>query len=889
MRLFRRPGAPYLRATAIVSIGHGRLVSLTTPVTDLLESLRAQLGDRYRIDRELGGGGMSRVFLAEEIALGRRVVLKVLPPELAPVLSVARFEREVRVAARLQHPHIVPLLTAGEAGEVLFYTMPLVEGESLRARLDQQRELPVVEALRLLREIADALVYAHREGVVHRDIKPDNILLSHAHAMVTDFGIARAVSEAVSGGTLTQTGMAVGTPAYMSPEQAAGESNIDHRADLYALGVVAYEMLAGHPPFRGATYQALVAAHLTHTPAPLTEARPSVPPELAAVVHRCLEKRAADRYQDAAEVVAALAAVPMMPAGATRPIATAPVALSRRAWLAGVAALGALGAAFGSGVMLAARTRRGASVAYQRLTFRRGLIRSARFGPDGHTVLYGALWEGDVCRAYTVRPESPESSPLPLPPAAPLAVSASGELALSLGTHYRGIMTYGTLARVPIAGGAPRELQEEVKYADWSPDGRELAVVRRVGDHDVLEYPVGTVIATPEEPGGGFSFPRVSPDGDAVAAFELVASGWLVGRVVIVDRSGVKRTVSARYFNVFGLAWREDEVWFTAAEALPLFRNTLYAMRRSGEVRTIARVPGNTSLHDVAPDGRVLIARTDDRSGIAVRVPGAEGERDLSWLDASNLGDISADGMRVLFTEAGVGGGPRLATYLRGTDGSPAVRLGEGFARALSPDGRWAIAQPQDGARHLDVLPTGAGEARRISREGLKLTHARWLANGREVVVRAETASGAARLHVLDVEGSATRVLTPEDVAIGESGWAVSPDGTMVAVSTDEGPRLWPIAGGAVRDLTGMAAGMRVVAWIEGGLLVSERPEAGGEVFLLDLQSGRRSSWVNIRPQDPAGIMNTDLGTMVVTPDGRGYGYTWHRATSDLYLVEGWS
>ena len=274
-------------------------------MSGLLEDLRAQLDGTYRIDRELGGGGMSRIFLAEEIALGRRIVLKVLAPDLAHVLSAERFEREIRVAARLQHPHIVPVLTAGRAGDALYYTMPLVEGESLRTRLDQQGELPVAEAARLFREVADALVYAHREGVVHRDIKPDNILLSHRHAMVTDFGVARAVSEAVGGATLTVTGMAVGTPAYMAPEQAAAGPT-DHRADLYALGLVAYEMLAGHPPFRGTTPQALVAAHMTQTPPRLAETRPSVPAELAAVVHRCLEKRAADRYEDAAGLVAAL-------------------------------------------------------------------------------------------------------------------------------------------------------------------------------------------------------------------------------------------------------------------------------------------------------------------------------------------------------------------------------------------------------------------------------------------------------------------------------------------------------------------------------------------------------------------------------------------------------
>lgn len=868
----------------------------------MLDELRERLGESYRIDRELGGGGMSRVFLAEEVALGRRVVLKVLPPELSPALSAARFEREVRVAARLQHPHIVPLLAASQAGEMLFYTMPLIEGESLRARLERERELPVAEAARLVRDVADALAYAHREGVVHRDIKPENILLSHRHAMVTDFGIARALSEAGGEGTITQTGLAVGTPAYMAPEQAAGDTLVDHRADIYALGLVAYEMLAGHPPFRGSSFQALVAAQLTQTPEPLGQARPSVGESLAAIIHRCLEKRPADRFADAAELVDALdrtvssgaharagkGAEDAPPAEAGATTKRAAVGMSRRALLATGAALGTAGALLGSGAVLAARPPRRGAPAFQRLTFRRGLVRSARFGPDFRTVLYGALWDGDACRVYTVRPESPESAPLALPAAAPLAVSSTGELALALGTHLRGVMTYGTLARVPLAGGAPRELQEEVKYADWSPDGRELAIVRRAGEGDRLEFPVGTVIAEPETHGGGFSFVRVSPRGDAVAAFELDNAGWLVGRAVIVDRAGRKRTVSDRYFNVFGLAWRGDEVWFTAAEATPLFRNTLYAMRGAGNVRVIARVPGNTSLHDIAPDGRVLIARTDDRSGITVRVPGEARERDLSWLDSSNLADLSADGRRMLFTEGGVGGGPRNSTYLRGTDGSPAVRLSDGSAYALSPDGQSAIVRTLAGAPHLDVVPTGPGEPTQLARSGLQLLGARWLADGRRAVVRARPREGEARLYALDVAGDATTEVTPEGRTVEESGWAVSPDGATVAVSTADGVTLYPIDGGEPRDVPGIADRARVVGWIGRELLVAEDPVTSGTVLRVDPATGRRNTWINIRPNDPAGIMNMNLGTLVVTPDGLGYGYTWHRAVSDLYLVEGW-
>lgn len=312
-------------------------------------------------------------------------------------------------------------------------------------------------------------------------------------------------------------------------------------------------------------------------------------------------------------------------------------------------------------------------------------------------------------------------------------------------------------------------------------------------------------------------------------------------------------------------------------------------MDASGDVRIVARVPGNTSLHDIAPDGRVLIARTDDRSGIAVHVPGDAGERDLSWLDSSGLADISPDGRRILFRETGVGGGPRMSAYLRGTDGSAAVRLGDGIARALSRDGRWAIVQAAFDSPHLDVMPTGPGQARRIERPGWRFLGARWLGMGQQLLVRAQEGNGPARLYVLDPEGATTRAVTPDDLPVRSSGWSVSPDGTTVAVSTGQQLELYPIAGGEARRVPGAWARWSVVGWIEGGLLVSEDPSAAGVVFRVDPVSGRRDRWADIQPQDPAGIMSLDLTSLVVTPDGRGYGYSWHRATSDLYLVDGWS
>jgi hypothetical protein len=442
--------------------------------------------------------------------------------------------------------------------------------------------MPVKQVLEIALQIAAALEAAHERGVIHRDLKPANVkLMPDGHIKVLDFGLAKHLAPiggpAPTESTLkTELGAVMGTPPYMSPEQARGEP-VGPQTDIWSFGVMLYEMLTDLSPFARATTAETLARVLEAEPDLRLLPAPT-PMSARHLVRRCLEKERRRRVKHAGDVrIEVEEALEELAAGPVRPPDSP--GLSRRAALTGGAALGLLGVGFGGAGILSRRARPVAAPSYQRLTFRRGMIRTARFGPDFQTILYGALWDGDVCRVYTVRPDSPESSALPLPAAAPLAVSASGELALALGTHFRNIMTYGTLARVPLAGGAPRELEERIKYADWSPDGEELAIVRGLDAHDRLEFPIGTILAEPSEPGGGFSFPRVSPRGDAVAAFELASPQSLFGRVVVIDRAGAQLTVSPRpYFNVFGLAWHGDEVWFSAADELPLFRNTIYAM-----------------------------------------------------------------------------------------------------------------------------------------------------------------------------------------------------------------------------------------------------------------------------------------------------------------------
>jgi serine/threonine-protein kinase len=310
-------------------------------VSDLLSRLGTALAERYQIQRELGAGGMATVYLAEDLRHHRPVAIKVLRPELAQTLGPERFLREIEIAAALHHPHVLPLYDSGEAGGFLFYVMPFEEGRSLRDRLTREGELPIPEAVRVLRDVVDALAHAHQHGVVHRDIKPENIMLSGHHALVTDFGVAKAVSEATGRHQLTTTGMALGTPAYMAPEQAAADPHLDARADIYAVGVVAYEMLAGRPPFVGGSPQEVLVSHMADPPEPVTTHRAAIPAGLATLVMKCLEKNRADRWQSADELLPHLEAM-LTPSGGITPVETKPVpALRRRGWRMGAAIVGA--------------------------------------------------------------------------------------------------------------------------------------------------------------------------------------------------------------------------------------------------------------------------------------------------------------------------------------------------------------------------------------------------------------------------------------------------------------------------------------------------------------------------------------------------------------------
>ena len=513
-----------------------------------------------------------------------------------------------------------------------------------------------------------------------------------------------------------------------------------------------------------------------------------------------------------------------------------------------------------------------------RLTFRRGIVRSARFAPDGRTVVYSASWDGQPSQLFLSRPDTPESMKLAAPPADLMSVSSSGELALALRPSllYHQMGEFRTLARAAMTGGVPRDVLEDVEAADWSPDGQNLAVVRKIDNRlKRLEYPIGRVLVegTAQR---CFDRVRVSRDGTLVA---FVSCDKPHISVSVVDGQGRPRTLWTGNEWVSGLAWspRGDEVWFTteAQGRIPQVR----AVDLSGRARVLAQLPG--ALSDVSPGGAVLITTGTRRSGIRGRAPGDSEERELSWLEGSAAVALSPDGARMLFGERMEGGGVSGRIYLRRTDGSPAVHLGDGYPLGLSPDGKWAAVRLH-GREGLTFLPTGAGEARTVATGEINVYLARWLPDGRRLLIGGIIAGREGRLYVLEASGGALRPITPEMTGIG----AVSPDGKWVATIGHDGHFLYPVDGGERRPLPGMDRDEWPVQWSEDGAAVYVRHE--GQIPLpvlrVDVRTGRKETWKELYPPDPAGVVWMDP---LVTPDGSGYVYTYHRLLNDLYLVDG--
>jgi hypothetical protein len=475
---------------------------------------------------------------------------------------------------------------------------------------------------------------------------------------------------------------------------------------------------------------------------------------------------------------------------------------------------------------------------------------------------------------------NPESSRLPVPGADLLAVSSSGMLAIRLDNGRR------TLAQVPLAGQAPRELVDDVEDADWAPSGDALVVSHIVEGRSRLEYPIGTVLYDPG-PGRGVRYPRFSPNGDVVGfvEFEVAYNEQRNAQIAVVDLRGQRRILSEGWEAVFGLAWAPgaDEIWFTARQSQATGTPVLHSVSLAGRYRVVARVPGLPLIQEILRDGRVLLRYEDWPATLICRTAGAD-ERDLSWLDFSWARDLSTDGRQVLFDETGLAGGGRGGVYLRGTDGSPAVRLGDGLAGALSPDGAWALAFDSTQTGQLTMLPTGSGQPRTLGHEGFVYRSAVWFPDGARILVGAEESGHGLVVSVQSMAGDAPRRLV-EGVDRG----IVSPDGATVATVGPVGAvTLTPVDGGPSRVVEGLPAGASLLRWTKRDdelfISVGQLPV---QIHRFNLETGRSTLWRTLAPSDRAGVQG--IVGLSLTADGESYCYSYARFLSTVFIVTGWS
>ncbi len=672
---------------------------------------------------------------------------------------------------------------------------------------------------------------------------------------ILDFGLAKLTRPGSEGSmqdsllpTMTEYGRVLGTVGYMAPEQVRGEP-VDHRADIFSLGCVLYEMLTGQSPFRRGsaadTMASIVRDDLPELPDEIRQLNGALP----AIVRRCVEKLPGERFESARDLAFALEVL----------------AESRG----------------DTGGKLEA-----AALTFRRITFRRGFISSARFTPDAHSVVYDASWEGKAMEIYWAHIGNPEARPLGLREADLLGVSASSELALLMRSQWLSpFYRAGTLARVPPMGGAAREIMHGVLEADWTPDGQQLAIARNKEGTCRIEFPPGQTLF---QTSGWISQMRFSRDGQHIAFLHHPSLSADSGSVCVVDRKGNMRTLGEPWGTARGLAWSADgnEVWFSADQEGAA--RGIYGITLEGELRRVLQLASNLTLHDVSRNGHVLVAHGAERAGISAMLAGEEREIDLSWLDWSLVKDLSPDGRRILFDESGEGGGAAASVYLRATDGSPAMRLGDGISRAISPDGSSVLVSKLGHSTFagLTVLPTGVGEPREIALDGLHVQLADWLPDSRHIVIGASKGNAGARLYLLDIQTGEYLPISPEGIDHFDA--HLLPRGGFVAAHHSElGYQLFPLQGGEPQPLPYLTDRDRAIRWAGDGnaLYVHRTGEFPARIYRLDLDTGERKMWRELMPPDPIGIYR--IARVLLSEDAQAYVYTYYMQLLDLHVIEG--
>jgi eukaryotic-like serine/threonine-protein kinase len=844
----------------------------------------------YEIQSPLGAGGMGEVYRARDTRLNRDVAVKVLPASFAADAErLQRFAQESRAAAALNHPNILSIFDVGSEGGIPYVVSELLEGETLRERLRTGPLSSTRKAIEYAQQIARGLAAAHEKGIIHRDLKPENVFITHdGRAKILDFGLAKFTrpeaqdsDDAPTVQVATEAGTVMGTAGYMSPEQVRGKPT-DARSDIFSFGAILYEMLSGKRAFHGESSADTMSAILKEDPPDLAETNRNISPALDRIVRHCLEKNPAERFQSARDVAFNLEALTEVSTSTRSGLKALPEAKKRPRWLVPALA-GLLLAGSWAGIYFFAR--RGIAVSkptFHEITFRNGTILDARFAPDGQSIIYSAAWDGRPQEIFSTRFDSSDSRPLGLPPGQILAISSKGEMAISINlSEFNGWETSGILSRVPLAGGAPREVVDKVEAADWTPDGDSLAIIRtRDRGGNQLQFPPDNVIYDPND---WISHVRFSPNGEFLAMADHIAGGD-DGRIVIIDRHGNRKASSSFYSSVEGLAWAPSGtgVWFSAVPAGSA--RSIYALDFKGKERLIYRAPGGLTIHDINRDGVVLLTADKARLSISALTPGETRERSLSWFDWSLITDMSTDGKTIVFSESGEAVGTNYSIYSRNTDGSEAVRLGEGTFGFLSPDGRWVL----DGVGapiKLVLLPTGVGEPKQLVDETAHATFLTgWFPDSKSIFYTAALPNHEFRVFKLAIDGGTPQPLISEN----RLGILITPDGKFL-LARDTQRQFWfyPLAGGQPQKLNVVEnPGESVVRFIDDGkgLLLRDR-KIPLQITRVDVATGRREPWKQIVPPDLAGVQT--IPTVSFSADGKSYAYSIGRTLSDLFVVQG--
>jgi eukaryotic-like serine/threonine-protein kinase len=858
----------------------------------------------YELLERIGAGGMGEVYRATDTRLQRVVAVKVLLGTVAADPErLHRFEQEARTLAALNHPNILAVYDVGTidanvAGAGTPYLVSeFLEGETLRGKLDAGR-IPLRKSMEYALGVAQGLAAGHSKGIIHRDIKPENIFLTRdGRVKILDFGLAKLVQTGsandletiLSREQGTTPGMVLGTVGYMSPEQVRGEP-VEATSDIFSFGTVLYEMVSGQRAFKRKSTAETMTAVLREEPAELTESGWHGLPGLQRIVERCMEKDSALRFQSASDLAFAIAnvggAASGSGSGATPAVAGARVQQKGTGpgptgWIgiaAGVVALCA-------GAWWVGRKTVVTSIPiFKQITFQRGSIAAARFTHDGDTVLYAGQFDVDPMQIYSMRPSGLQPVKVDVPSATLFAVSHEDQMLVGMSPKLATTYLTGILSEVPVAGGSPRPMKDDVVSADYAPDGKTIAMARFVDGKCRLEFPPGKVLY---ESSGYLDYLRVSPGGKTVAFAEHDIVGDDRGWVAVAESSGKVRRLTRQYASLQGLAWRRDggEIWFTQSDEGTSF--TISSANLAGEVRSIVSVPGAAVLEDIAADGRVLLETQRAPARISAFDGGTGKERpDLELNESSMLSDISPDGKAVLYEEES---GTRNTLYhviYRKTDGSPPLELGSGAGPVLSPDGTMVAALLFESPVKAALYPVGTGENRSLGMGPVvTATNLSWFPDGKRLlIVGAETDKGQ-RTYVMNVGSGAVEAIGPD----GFLAIAASKDGGQLLGTTtgsNAASMIFDSASQQLKPVPGILPDDQVVRWSRDGrgVLVQTADNEKAAIYRLDLATGKRTLLKQVESRDKAGGQWMFL---MLAADEKSYAFYQLSLTATLWIVDG--